>query len=79
MLPSQRHAKQFPFFKKLFPDPFPEDEDPFPNHPFLRLKVTRRNSTEGADEENDVPEEERSGLAKLSTGLLLGRRTMGCS
>ena len=50
----QRHAKQFPFFKKLFPDPFPEDEDPFPNHPFLRLKVTRRNSTEGADEENDV-------------------------
>ena len=24
-------------------------------------------------------EEERSGLAKLSTGLLLGRRTMGCS
>ena len=47
-----RHIKTFPFFKR--PVPPSEDEDPFPNHPFLRLKVTRRNSTEGADEENDV-------------------------
>ena len=47
-----RHEMQFPFFRKNFPDD--EDHRPFQDHPFLRLKVTRRNSTEGADEENDV-------------------------
>ena len=39
----------FPFFKKGFN--LSGDEV---DHPFLRLKVTRRGSTEGADEENDV-------------------------
>ena len=42
-------AEQFPFFKKGFPLSGNESD-----HPFLRLKVTRRNSTEGVDEENDV-------------------------
>ena len=42
-------AEQFPFFKEGFPLPKDEDE-----HPFLRLKVTRKGSTEGVDEENDV-------------------------
>ena len=47
----QRHATRFPFFKKDFPLSEVEDHE---DHPFLRLKVTRRNSTEGVDEENDV-------------------------
>ena len=45
-----RHARKFPFFRK----DFPLSEVNHTDHPFLRLKVTRRNSTEGADEENDV-------------------------
>ena len=44
-----RHARKFPFFRK----DFPLSEVNHTDHPFLRLKVTRRNSTEGADEESD--------------------------